>query len=246
MLPRPSETGYDAFVSYSHEDKPLVDPVARVLQLGGRRVFWDSHDLAAGTEWRPALEKALKNSAMVVVLWCCDSAKSKWVAKEIRLARRHSIPVVAIRLCRYPIPPKIRKYQWADLQGVVVHVCDHERPSGPSQPDPRAKTGRVLVGAQERRTQARGVLAMSGFGLGLIVLLLALMRPFPSSLTPVQADQLNGLIAIIGGVLAALSLVDIRALNSQRKVLSGRTRETLEMILDGLISGGRDPATTPA
>jgi hypothetical protein len=237
--------GYDVFISYSSEDQALVDPVAAMLQLGGRRVFWDRHGIAAGSEWKPTLEDAIKSSAMMVVLWCCGSAKSNWVAREIRLARRHGIPIVAVRLCSYEVPPRIRKYQWVDLRGIVIHTCDHVASSRPETPD--AQLGaRGLVQRQAERVRAQLTLRVLSSTGGTIVAVLAQLRPFSSSLTPNQANQVNGLFLLIGAALVALSLVDLRTLWSQRVILIGKTRETLEMILDVLLKGGGSLAPTSA
>jgi TIR domain len=233
MPPEVLDNEYDVFVSYSRHDGALVDAVGGMLQLGDRRVFWDKNGIAAGSEWEPALEDALKRSAMVVVLWCCKSAESDWVAREIRLARRHGIPVVAIRLCAYPVPRNIRKRQWVDMQGIVVHACSHTVVDGPKEFTGGAKA--LLedrVKARRHRVE-RSALLQGAFGAALVVL--ALWRPFPSSLTPGQANHITGVVAALGAALVTLSFLRLAVENSPRALPIGRTQETLEMIVDGLL-----------
>ena len=77
---------YDAFVSYSRHDAPVVEPVVQLLRFGGRNVFWD-RDIAPGKRWSEKIEDAIGNAGTLAVLWCCSAARSPHVKSEIELAR---------------------------------------------------------------------------------------------------------------------------------------------------------------
>jgi hypothetical protein len=71
----------DIFISYSSEDRPRVETLAKSLQDQGWRVFWD-RTIPAGKTWREYIGKALENARSVVVVWSKASVKSKWVQEE--------------------------------------------------------------------------------------------------------------------------------------------------------------------
>ena len=119
---------YDVFLSYSRKDQALVQRLRDLLSLSGRRVFWDAVSITPGQAWATELENALRNSDLVVLLWCCDTAQSKWVKREIRLARKSGKNIVPVLLCAFPPPPSVRKLQWIDLSNFVRHACSHRRP----------------------------------------------------------------------------------------------------------------------
>jgi hypothetical protein len=136
-------------------------------------------------------------------------------------------------VCSYPVPRNIGKRQWVDMQGIVVHACSHTVADGPKE-----FTGGAIalvedrVKARRHRVE-RSALLQAAFGAALAVL--ALWRPFPSSLTPGQADQITGVVAALGAALVTLSFLRLAVENSPRALPIGRTRETLEMIVDGLL-----------
>ena len=81
---------YDAFLSYSREDEPLLRPVVQTLEAMGRSVFVDRQTIEPGDDWQTSLAKGIQRAKVVFVLWCCDSASSEWVQQEIRWAREHN------------------------------------------------------------------------------------------------------------------------------------------------------------
>lgn len=116
---------FDVFVSYSSGDARLVDGLIRLLRLTDRRVFVDKDAIEPGAEWEPALKAAVSGSRQMVLLWCCHSRESKWVAAEIRQAVDERKSIVPVLLCDEPVPPPVSKYQWIDLREVVRHRCEH-------------------------------------------------------------------------------------------------------------------------
>lgn len=90
---------YDAFVSYSHDDKPTVDWLAR--QLETRRVWWlakrrrrlcvDNESFPAGG-LSDAIKSALDNSEYLIVCRSTSSAGSEHVASEVKYFDNHCDP----------------------------------------------------------------------------------------------------------------------------------------------------------
>jgi hypothetical protein len=112
------------FVSYSRHDMALALPLSRILGLTGDAVFVDVKSIKPGDIWRAEINKAVSGSAVFILCWCCESAKSKMVKQEIGMAIR--VPdklLVPVRLCSMPMPPKLTDRQWIDLQGQIVHSC---------------------------------------------------------------------------------------------------------------------------
>ena len=83
---------YDAFISYSHAlDKPIASALQSVIQTLGKpwwrrrvsRVFRDDTSLSATPGLWPSIEQALISSRFLLLLASPESAKSKWVAREV-------------------------------------------------------------------------------------------------------------------------------------------------------------------
>jgi hypothetical protein len=220
-----SNARYDAFLSYSHKDAELVKPLVQMISLNGRRVFWDVHGIAPGDQWANTIVEAIGSTTLLVVLWCCDTAKSEWVNREIDEARKHNVRIVPVLLCDFPLNDSIREFQWIDLRNTLQHKCRHTR----------------------RVSNTKGWI----FGLaftGLIVLAASLLLR-PQVGTRGSDGEEIPLSWLIAGAIAVVVLLwrvtrhaarstGTRASGSIRSVELGieksRDRETLHMIIDGL------------
>lgn len=74
------------FISYSREDEPAARRVANSLESSGFQVWWDAH-LPAHRSYSDEIERNLKDSRAVVVLWSKGAAQSQWVRSEANFAR---------------------------------------------------------------------------------------------------------------------------------------------------------------
>ncbi len=89
---------YDAFISYSHDDRAVAQGIQRGLhrigkrlgQLRALRVFRDSTDLGASPNLWGKVTEALNRSRYMIVVLSPNAVASKWVNKEVGywLARR--------------------------------------------------------------------------------------------------------------------------------------------------------------
>ena len=82
---------YDAFVSYTHNDRPLVTALQKGLHRIGRRwgrlralrVFRDDTDLTVSPDLWAKIRDALEQSRFMIVVLSPQAAESVWVNKEV-------------------------------------------------------------------------------------------------------------------------------------------------------------------
>jgi len=96
-------SGPDIFISYSREDRPTARQFATSLADEGFSVWWDNA-LHSGETFDEVIEKQLRESKAVVVLWSPRSVASRWVRAEATLAdRRNKLCPAIIEACDRPI-----------------------------------------------------------------------------------------------------------------------------------------------
>jgi uncharacterized membrane protein YhaH (DUF805 family) len=113
---------YDVFLSYAREDQNLVRPLVDLMERQGWRVFWD-RKILPGQQWSELLERALKASRAVVVVWTPSSTRSEWVRAEAMTAfeLRRLVPV---KLGSANIPLPFGQIQTTDLGNALMHGTD--------------------------------------------------------------------------------------------------------------------------
>ncbi len=77
----------DVFISYKSERKNAAQHLARILELNGYSVWFD-YGLFSGGDFGRQIEREIRASKAVVVLWCSLSRESRWVIEEADLAVR--------------------------------------------------------------------------------------------------------------------------------------------------------------
>jgi hypothetical protein len=94
----------DVFISYKSERVEAAARLADVLNHHGYTVWWD-YRLAPGSDFGEIIERELRRSKAVVVLWCPLAVKSRWVRAEASLARAlHKFIPVEIEEAELPLP----------------------------------------------------------------------------------------------------------------------------------------------
>src|SRR5258708_4133632 len=96
---RRNDSGFDAFISYAHEDKATATWLERLLRSywiprkQARRIFRDETHLTAEGGLSDRIKKALDESKYLVVLASSSAAASTWVPLEIQyFLDRPSVP----------------------------------------------------------------------------------------------------------------------------------------------------------
>lgn len=103
------------FLSYDREDTDKARPIATTMEKAGHSVWWDRH-IRGGAQYSKEIERALKDSDAVVVLWSERSVESPWVRDEAATGR-DSGRLVPVRLDSVEPPLGFRQYQAIDLSG---------------------------------------------------------------------------------------------------------------------------------
>ena len=101
------------FISYSRNDEPAARRVAKALESSGFQIWWDAH-LPAHRSYSDEIERNLKCSKAVVVLWSKSATQSQWVRSEADYARTAGTLVQA-RLDDSTPPMPFDQIQCADL-----------------------------------------------------------------------------------------------------------------------------------
>ncbi len=95
--------GTDIFLSYARQDRPTARMFADCLREEGFDVWWDA-SLRSGQTFDEEIERNLRDSKAVVVLWSPASVASRWVRAEATLAdRRNKLAPAIIQPCDRPI-----------------------------------------------------------------------------------------------------------------------------------------------
>ncbi len=124
------------FIVASHHDRPIAQPIARMLQQAGYDVHWESTDL--GVVGDAAAESA-RRARCVLVIWSFSSVTSRWVGDPAQEAsERKALVQIEIDPVHRPIdgpcisfanwPEDTTSPEWRELKEAVRAVCG--RPNG--------------------------------------------------------------------------------------------------------------------
>lgn len=75
------------FLSYSRKDEAKARRFTQWLERDGHDVWRDEDDIGGGASFSLEIERALKSSDVVLVLWSADSVQSAWVRDEAGYGR---------------------------------------------------------------------------------------------------------------------------------------------------------------
>ena len=89
--------GY-AFISYSSQDSEITDQLRHLLSLNNIDTWVAPDDIPVGSKYAQVINKAIKNSACVLLLLTKASMNSQWVAKEIERAIHYKKIIFPIKL----------------------------------------------------------------------------------------------------------------------------------------------------
>ncbi|WP_299191370.1 TIR domain-containing protein [uncultured Erythrobacter sp.] len=104
----------DIFISYSRSDRERVNHIAKGLEAEGYSVWWD-RDIRAGEEFDHVIDKAIKKSKAIIVVWSKHSIDSRWVKEEAEDGVEADT-LVPITIDPVTIPRGFRRIQAAELQ----------------------------------------------------------------------------------------------------------------------------------
>ena len=102
------------FISYSRNDRTVVEKLSALLEEAGHSVWWDRH-IRGGAAFAKDIESQLKKADAVIVAWSSEANESDWVKDEAVFARdKGKLIPICLSDCEAPIG--FRQYQTIDFQ----------------------------------------------------------------------------------------------------------------------------------
>jgi hypothetical protein len=143
---------YDAFISYSTQDKLTADAVCGILESQGIRCWIAPRDIALGADWTESLVEAIEQCPVLVLVFSKHANESHQIKREVNLAIDNGRTVIPVRV-EDVMPSKSLKFSininhWLDafppplenhLQRLAASIRTHLK-MGPEK-------GEVLGGA---------------------------------------------------------------------------------------------------
>ncbi len=102
------------FISYSRNDRPVVEKLSLALEEAGHSVWWDRH-IRGGAAFAKDIESQLIKADAIIVAWSSDANVSDWVKDEAVYARDKG-KLIPICLTDCEAPMGFRQYQTIDFQ----------------------------------------------------------------------------------------------------------------------------------
>ena len=102
------------FISYMRENIDFAENVSSRLEREGFAIWADSK-IAAGEEWRTAIDTAIKNAFALIVIMTPDAKASEYVTYEWAFAWGIGIRVIPIMLRSTELHPRLEALQYLDF-----------------------------------------------------------------------------------------------------------------------------------
>jgi hypothetical protein len=86
------------FVSYATSDRKQALSVCKAIELRGTRCWISSRDVPPGENYQEAIVRALRGAPAMVLVFSDAANNSDEIKKELSLASRYHVPVIALRI----------------------------------------------------------------------------------------------------------------------------------------------------
>jgi len=114
------------FISYSRQDIELVDNIVGEMRKAGLDVWLDREAIKAGNTWQVQIVKGIQTCLAFVLMLSPNSAKSKYVRKEIDLAQQTEHPFLPLQLEPISVLPPEIQFQLAGEQFIDLKMLGFE------------------------------------------------------------------------------------------------------------------------
>lgn len=104
------------FISYSHIDATIVDPIVKLLSINNAFVFKDKNSIQLGKKWKNEIENGLNEANLVLVFWSKHSSSSTEVKDEWIEAINKEKDIMPLLLDDTPLPKELAEYQGINFQ----------------------------------------------------------------------------------------------------------------------------------
>lgn len=106
---------YDVFLSYSSASQPWVRKFTQALTASGITTWFDAHEILPGDRWQDQIEKALRQSRVLVMVLTLESVQRPWTFFELGAALadgKRIVPVLSEGVEPGDIPALVRQFQF--------------------------------------------------------------------------------------------------------------------------------------
>jgi len=110
------ETSPLAFISYSRNDSEFALRLAQDLKTAGASVWLDQLDIQPGVPWDNAIETALSQAPLMLLVLSPDSAKSDNVRNEISFALEEGKVIIPVLYADCTVPLRLQRAQRIDFR----------------------------------------------------------------------------------------------------------------------------------
>lgn len=110
---------YDVFISYSSMDKQVADKVCQALEYQNIKCWMAPRDIEVGQKYSEAIESAICNSKIFLIIFSKNSQSSPWVESELNIAFTEYKIIVPLRIDNAKLEGEMRlllnNKQWIDI-----------------------------------------------------------------------------------------------------------------------------------
>ena len=152
------------FISYATSDRKEALGVCKALERRGRQCWISTRDVAPGENYQEAIVRSLRNSRAMVLVFSDAANNSDEIKKELSLASRYHIPVMALRI--EDVEPsdafayELSTRQWIDafeswdksIDALSERISHMSGAAEPAAPAPRPAARRAHVSTFPTRT----------------------------------------------------------------------------------------------
>jgi len=119
---------YDLFISFATANRLLADRIARSAREHGLRYFFSDESILTGDQFARQLQKAIRNSLEMAVLFTPESSRREWVRHEwtTALALNKRVTPILHECTVQDLPEPLRGYQYVeyyDIQRFLQQVA---------------------------------------------------------------------------------------------------------------------------
>jgi hypothetical protein len=100
-IQNPREFGlmaYDAFISYSNQDKAIADAACTILESSGIRCWIAPRDVPPGSRWAAAIIDAIEKCKVMVLIFSSQANISNQIHREVERAVSKGIAILPLRI----------------------------------------------------------------------------------------------------------------------------------------------------
>lgn len=89
---------HPVFISYATTDRVQALSVCKAIEIRGARCWLSARDVAPGDNYQEAIVQSIRNARAMVLVFSKAANNSDEIKKELSLASRYRVPVIALRI----------------------------------------------------------------------------------------------------------------------------------------------------